>query len=236
MASYSAQPSPPDRAKAAAAVALIHAGLAAVILSGLNVDTVERAVEHLKAFDITEPEPPPPPPPPPAVRSERARDDPGAPAKKAEPTPVVAPPPKVVVPAKPPIVAAPIAGTGSAPSAGAAAAGTGTGAGGSGSGRGGGGSGDFSGFTPARLVRNIGNRDYRLLAGGRVLNGTATVSLRIEPSGLPTQCRIVRSSGDSAIDAGLCPLITQRLRFQPALDVRGRPIPYYWQYVANWSL
>ncbi len=121
-----------DRAVALAGVLLVHAALAAAILSGLNVHSVAHTIERLKTFDISEPPPPPPPPPPPAQRSERAKDEAGAPAKKAEATPVVAPKPKIVVPARTPIVAAPIAGRGSAPSSGAAAAGTGTGAGGSG--------------------------------------------------------------------------------------------------------
>ena len=75
-----------------------------------------------------------------------------------------------------------------------------------------------------------------MLAGGRLPSGRAMVSLRVEPSGLPSNCRIARSSGDSVVDSGLCPLITQRLKFRPALDDRGRPIPYQLQYVATWSL
>jgi protein TonB len=62
------------------------------------------------------------------------------------------------------------------------------------------------------------------------------VSLRVEPDGTATNCRIVRSSGDAGVDAGLCPLIIARLRFRPALDDQGRPIPYQLQYVATWTL
>jgi protein TonB len=62
------------------------------------------------------------------------------------------------------------------------------------------------------------------------------VSLRVEPSGQPTNCRIVRSSGDSTVDAKLCPLIVQRVYFRPALNASGRPIPYQLQYVATWDL
>jgi protein TonB len=62
------------------------------------------------------------------------------------------------------------------------------------------------------------------------------VSLLVQPTGLPSNCRIVRSSGDSYIDAGLCPLIVERLRFRPALDAQGRPVPYQLQYVATWRL
>jgi hypothetical protein len=38
------------------------------------------------------------------------------------------------------------------------------------------------------------------------------------------------------VDAGLCPLITQRLRFRPAMDASKRPIPYRLEYVASWTL
>ncbi len=225
----------PDRIKALAGVLTVHAALGAAILSGLNVQTVAATIERLRTFDITE-VPPPPPPPPPSPTPERARDKEGAAARKALPTPVVAPPPKIVIPAKSPVVASRVPSTGSAATAGAATSGTGTGAGGSGTGLGGGGRGDYSGFTPARLVRNLSQRDYRLLTAGRLPRGRAVMSLRVEPSGMATNCRVVRSSGDGGVDAGLCPIITQRLRFRPALDDRGQAIRYDLQYVATWSL
>ena len=225
-----------DRAKALAAVLLVHAALAVLVFTGLTVETVNRAVEQLKTFDITEEPPPPPQPPPPQRRAERAREEEGAAGKKAEPSPVVAPKPKIEVPAKPPVVAAPVAGTGSATRPGAADYGTGPGAGGTGSGRDGGGSGDFSGYTPARLVRNLSHGDYRQLAAGRLPAGRAIVSIMVDTGGRPTDCRIAHSSGDAVVDAGLCPLVARRLRFRPALDAGGRPIPYSLNYVANWSL
>lgn len=225
----------PDRLKAALAVAAVHVALGAAILSGLDVDTVSRAVGSLSTFDIQAPEPPPPQPTP-QREAERAREEEGAAGRKAEPTPIVSPEPRVEVPARPPIASAPVAGQGSASSAGAASAGTGTGAGGSGSGRGGGGAGDFSGFTPAVLIRNLNRGDYRQLTGGRMPTGSATVGLTIDTRGNPANCRISRSTGDPTVDAGLCPLVTRRLRFRPALDAGGRPVPYSLQYVANWSL
>lgn len=224
-----------DRLKAAAAVTAVHLALGAAIVTGLDVDLVGRAVDRLSTFDIAAPPPPQPEPPPPS-QAERARDEEGAAGKKAEPTPVVAPQPQIRVPAEPPVAAAPVAGQGSASSAGAARAGSGTGAGGSGSGRGGGGAGDYSGFSPAVLVRNLSRRDYRELTGGRLSAGSAMVALTVDARGTPTNCRISRSSGDAAVDSGLCPLVTRRLRFRPARDAAGRPVPYGLQYVANWSL
>ena len=73
-----------------------------------------------------------PPPPQAETQVGKAKEEEGAAGKKAEPTPVVAPEPKIVVPAKPPVVAAPIAGMGASSNAGAALAGTGPGAGGAG--------------------------------------------------------------------------------------------------------
>jgi protein TonB len=126
-----------------------------------------------------------------------------------------------------------VAGTGNTSTSGAAASGSGSGAGGSGSGSG---SGDYSKFTPARLVRNLSRGDYRQLAAGRMPSGQAMVSLRVDASGVPGNCRVTRSSGDTVVDADLCPLIVSRLRFRPALDDQGRPIPYQLQYVATWRL
>lgn len=226
MANYTAD-APRDRWKAILAVIAVHVGLAAIIVTGLNVQMVAHVVERMKTFDFTEPPPPPPPPPPPAPRP-KAKQPEGAAAKKAEPTPVVAPP----SPRPSPIPAAKVAGQGSASASGAASAGNGTGAGGSGSGRG----TDYSRFTPAQLVRNLTSGDYRSIGAGRLPSGRAMVSLRVETSGVASGCRIVRSSGDPVVDGGLCPLIEARLRFRPALDDQGRPIPYQLQYVATWRL
>ena len=136
----------------------------------------------------------------------------------------------------PPIAAAKVASTGNAASSGAGAVGTGTGSEGAGSGSGGGGYKDYSRFTAAQLIRNLNRGDYRSIAGDRMPRGSAMVSLRVQPDGTPTDCRILRSSGDAGVDARLCPLIIARLRFRPALDDQGRPIPYQLQYVATWTL
>lgn len=235
MSAYRGTAEGPDRAKAIGAVVAVHVALAFVILTGLNVRSVSQAVDRLKTFNFQQEPPPPPKPPPPRPRpQESAKKPEGAPAKKAEPSPVVAPPPRI--PAPSPLPAAKVAGAGNASSSGAAAAGNGTGAGGSGNGPGGGGTADYSRFTPAQLVRNLTRGDYRSIAQGRMPAGRAMVSLRVETNGAATNCRIVRSSGDPSVDGSLCPLIEARLRFRPALDDQGRPIPYQLQYVATWRL
>ena len=71
MSSYTGHSNRPDRVKAITAVALVHAALAVVILSGLSVDTVRRAVESMTTIAVVEPAPPPEPPPPPPSHAER---------------------------------------------------------------------------------------------------------------------------------------------------------------------
>lgn len=235
MSSYRGTADRPDQAKAIAAVVAVHAALALIILSGLEVRNVRQAVDRMTTIAISEPPPPPPiERPKPAPKPQAMKKPEGAAAKQAKPTAVVAPQAKLPVPS--PIPAAKVAGTGTSPVSGAALAGTGTGAGGSGTGAGGGGTADYSRFTPARLVRNLSRGDYRALAAGRMPAGRAMVSLRVEPTGQPSSCRVLRSSGDPYVDSGLCPLITERLRFLPALDDHGRPIPFQLDYVATWTL
>lgn len=208
------------------AAILVTAVVGAVLVSGLNVRTVAQSVvERLKTFDLPVPKPPPPPPPKPMPKP--TKKPPGAPARKAEPSPVAAPRPKIQLPARP---APTVAGTGSATSSGAGSSGTGTGAGGPGSGAGSG-----APMAPARLIRNLSRSDYRRLTAGRSSAGSAAVAIRVDSGGRIDSCRVIHSSGDSVIDAGLCPLIASRLLFQPARNAAGQPIPYFTNYLATWS-
>lgn len=233
MSSYRGTAEPPDKAKAIAAVAAVHAALAFVILSGLNVSNVRHAVERLTTIVIEQPPPPPPiePPRKPAPQPQAMKKPEGAAAKKAEPTPVVAPQPKLPVPS--PIPAAKVAGSGSATRSGAAAAGTGTGAGGAGTGPGGGGN-DFSGFTPARRISKIPDREYRMLSSTGLRSGSVGVTVRVNTDGSVSNCRVARSSGDGSIDAMMCRLTLQYIRFEPAHDPRGRAVAQDVTFFPNW--
>ena len=233
MSSYRGTADRPDQAKAAAAVVAVHVGLAFIILTGLNVHMVRKAVDQLTTVDIREPPPPPPvKPPPPAPKPQQMKKAAGAPAPKAEPTPVVAPPPKL--PVQSPIPAAKVAGTGAASNSGASTAGTGTGAGGAGNGPGGGGYGDYSRFTPARLVGRIPNSEYRRISAGRIPTGSAMIAFRVNPDGRISNCRVVRSSGDPYVDAMVCTAATRWLIFNPARDPSGRPVAQDITYTPNW--
>jgi protein TonB len=231
MSSYSGTAGRPDKAKAIGAVLLVHAALAAIILTGLNVRMVSQAVERLTTINIKEPPPPPPPPPPPARKPQQMKKPAGAPAPKAVPTPVVAPQPKLPLPS--PIPAAKIAGTGTATSSGASASGTGTGAGGSGNGPGGGGYGN-GGNTPARLIRNLTRGDYRIMSSYGMPQGSAVLRLVVNARGAVSSCSVLRSTGAAQIDGAICQLATTRMFFVPAYDSSGRPIAYQFDYFARW--
>jgi len=220
-----------DRAKAVAAVVAVHAALAFIILLGLNVRVVNEAVERLKTFNLEQPPPPPPPPPPPRQRPAPEMKKPaGAPARKAEASPIVAPP--TPLPVQSPLPAAKIAGTGSASTSGAGASGNGTGAGGSGYGAGGGGTGAF---TPARKITKIPDREYRRFAATGLSYGSVAISIRVNPDGSVSNCRVARSSGNAYADSLMCQLTIEYVRFSPALDPSGRPISQDVTWVPNWS-
>jgi len=231
MSSYRGAAEPQARAKAIVAVIAVHAALAVIIVSGLNVRFVSHAVERLSTFDVLDPPPPRPvPPPPPHPKAQRAKKPEGAPAKKAEASPIVAPEPKL--PVQSPVRAAKIAGTGSASSSGAGVSGNGTGAGGAGNGSGGG--GDYSRFTPARRISRIPNREYDRLAATGIASGRVGVTIKVNPDGRPSNCRVARSSGDRSIDALMCQLTVTYVRFDPARDPNGRPVAQDVTFFPNW--
>ena len=230
MSSYRGTADRSDQAKAIAAVVAVHIALAFIILSGLNVQEVKQAVEHLTTVDIIQPPPPPRVQPPKAAPKPQAMEKPqGVAPKKAEPSPVVEPQPKLPTPS--PVPAAKVAGTGSATNAGAAASGVGTGAGGAGIGAGGGGT---TGFTPARKLTKIPNREYRRLAYSGMAAGSVAITIRVNPDGTVSNCRVIRSSGNSTADSLMCQLTLEYIRFSPARDREGRPIAQDVTFAPNW--
>ena len=189
-----------------------------------------RSVEQFKTFNLQQPPPPPPVQPPPKARAAAQEKPAGAPAKKAEPSPIVAPPQRI--PAPSPLPAAKVAGSGSATASGAGTSGTGTGAGGSGTGTGAGGGGDF---TPARKLTKIPDREYRRFAATGIASGSVAIAVRVNADGSLSNCRVVRSSGNSAADTLMCQLFVQYVRFSPARDPAGRAIAQDITWVPVWA-
>jgi protein TonB len=216
-----------SRWKAMLAALLVTGVLGFGVITGLNVKMVQRAVEHLQAFDITRPKPPPPEIPKP--KPQPARKPQGAPAAPKA-SPIVAPKPEVVLPPKQVIAAAVKAGTGASSSNGQGGAGSGIGAGGSGNGPGSG-----AGFTPAQKITKIPNSEYRRLEAVSGLDrGSVGISIRVTPDGRATNCRVVRTSGSAAADSLMCQLTEEYVRFRPALDPQGRPVAQDVTWFPNW--
>ncbi|RHW17909.1 energy transducer TonB [Sphingomonas gilva] len=188
-------------------VALIHAVLGYVLITGLAYNVVKKVAEDLNTFDVKE-EPPPPeeePPPPP-------------PDQPMEPPPVVAPPPIVQTNTPPPVimqtvrtpppvfVPTPIAPPAPPPAPPAPPA-----------------------VSKAAAVRgNPGDwfplDDYPPDAQRRGEEGTVRVRLSIDTRGRVSDCTVTSSSGSSSLDEKTCQLARRRGRFQPALDAAGNPI------------
>lgn len=229
MPSYRDTPTRSDRAQAIAAVVAVHAALGALILS--SSPPLPEIAERVRTVRIDVE--PPPPPPPPEPDPGKAREEEGAAGKKAEPTPVVAPEPRIVVPAKPPIPAAPVAGTGTSLSTGAAAAGSGPGAGGSGSGRGGGGSGGGLASGPRLVSGGPARADYRRL-GARTAGPTrAILRLSVGANGRVENCAVVASTGYPEVDRRICPLLQPRMRWNPARGRDGQSEPSWFDFVVT---
>lgn len=181
-----------------------------LLASGEAVPLASRGAS-LATFDV----PPPAPAPPPLTTDASGRSSVRAPARAANPVPLVAPPPLVTVPPPVPLVAAPVAGSGTSAQAGGTATGKGTGAEGDGNGAAG---------TPARLLRGaIRARDYPVAERRARIEGVVTVRFTVTPDGRATACRTMRSSGNGSLDATTCRLIEQRFRYAPARDAGGVP-------------
>jgi protein TonB len=234
MPGYSAEPNRPDKAKAIAGVALVYAMIiGAALLMPSDSPLSVRESDPTVLIDVKEiPEPQPPPKDP-----GKAEHEEGAAGKKTNPTPVVAPRPAIELPAKPPVVAAPIAGTGTASTAGAAETGTGPGSGGSGTGRGGGGSGGGGGIgTEARLLGgNSSKLPSRLLRVFTANRGYGHLLLTVEDTGRVTDCSVLQTTGDTAVDEALCNLMIRQSRWEPARDRQGNSISVKVRYTATWQ-
>ena len=235
MPGYSAESTRPDKAKAIVGVAIVYAMLVgAALLMPSDSPLGVRESDPTVLIDVKEiPQPQPPPPEEPG----KAKLEEGAAGRKAEPTPIVAPEPAIALPAKPPVVAAPVAGTGSAATAGAAETGTGPGAGGSGSGRGGGGSGGGGGIgTEARLLGgNSAKLPSRLLRAFAADRGYGYLMLTVGETGRVTDCGVLQSTGNAEVDQALCILMIRQSRWEPARDRQGNAVSVKVRYTATWT-
>lgn len=216
-----------ERGGAALGAAAATVMLGALLILGLRVAVSPPQPTPLVLLDLPPDRPEPERKPPEPAHSRRPQGAPSPPNLRSEPTEIVSPPP--VLPFPSPVAAAPVAGVGSAPSAGAAdVPGPGTGAGGDGDGRGAGGDGDggHGDDTPPRWRSGrLSFSDYPRALADAGIGGTVGVRYLVWTDGHVAECEVTRSSGNAEIDALTCSLIKKRFRFRPSRDSRGRPVP-----------
>jgi protein TonB len=231
-----------DRGASIAAVVAIHAALlfAFLNMSGkLDMVDTQRA---LSVFDVSPTKPPPPPPPKQAPQPKPKKKEGGSAPKniRSEATPVVAPKPRIETPPVQKIAAAEIPRQGTAPTQGAAqvrgpgtgAGGTGTGTGSGSGGTGPGGGGDTGAAYPPRLVTPVlRGRDFpREMLDQWPRGAPVFLRLKVDARGFVSECVIDRRTGVPTIDAEICNLAYERLRFRPALNRGGQAVAGWFGY------
>lgn len=192
--------------------------------------TVAENLASVLTVTITAPEP---------KRDEQAMaGDEGAAApegRKAKPSEVAAPEPKVRIAEKP---AAKAASTGDEVDSGARDRGDGTGAGGEGQGAGAGdgGFGQGGGGIATRPSVRSGElneaRDFPVPEGGRQarFGKSVTVFFTVTTDGRARDCAVTRSEVDAATAARVCPLVIDKIRFNPATRNDGTPVETRYGY------
>src|SRR5688500_1715134 len=76
----------------------------------------------------------------------------------------------------------------------------------------------------ASLGSLISNDDYPAEALRRDEQGTVGFRVSVGADGMVTGCTVTSSSGSAILDSTTCRLISERARFTPARDRKGRPV------------
>jgi len=191
--------------------------------------SIEREV--VSAFTVTVTAPPDPEP---QTMPEPDEGAAGAPGEEAVPAPVTAPPARIE---NDPVPLPPTSSDGTATRSGAQEQGDGTGASGEGLGTGSGnaGTGQGNGIAERPSVRS-GDldtaTDFPVPPGGREsrFGQSVTVVFTVTREGRARDCSVARSSADTATTARVCPLVVERVRFNPARNRAGQPIEARYGY------
>lgn len=190
------------------------------------VASVEESV--VSAFTVTITAPPEPEPEPDAGAA-------GEQGREAVPKSVTAPPPRLPIPKNTPVPRA--SSTGAAATSGARDSGDGTGAAGSGqgTGSGNGGSGQGGGIATRPSVRSgelNQARDFPVPEGGRQarFGKSVTVLFTVTTDGRARDCSVANSQVDAETTARVCPLVMDKIRFNPATRADGTAVETRYGY------
>lgn len=92
--------------------------------------------------------------------------------------------------------------------------------------------------SPGRILSTPDWSDYRIYpeaALEKEQEGRVVPELLIGKDGVPKACRIVVSSKFAELDSGTCDLML-KMRFEPARDAAGAPIPSHFERATIWGL
>ncbi len=211
---------------------LAGALLVRLLAPDFTADMIDKATSQLTVIVTTYEEPENEPEP--VINEEPEEGAAAAAGREAEAREQAAP--ENPLPSPTPIPEA--ASTGESNAAGASDSGDGTGAAGEGLGTGSGRAGRGQGGVPVTgpSVRSgviDSARDFPIPEGGRqIRDGTSvTVVFTVGVDGRASDCSIRDPGPDPATNALVCPLVIERIRFNPARDALGNAVParYGWR-------
>jgi protein TonB len=78
--------------------------------------------------------------------------------------------------------------------------------------------------------------DYPTWAAQYGVTGRVGVRLKVDESGRVAECQVTLSSGVADLDTLACRKITERGRFVPATNERGRPVAGEWRSTVVWQV
>ncbi|WP_340588739.1 hypothetical protein [Erythrobacter alti] len=215
-------------------IGLLHvaalAGLARLLAPEFTSGVIESATNIVTVTVRTYEEPEVEPSISPPQRDEGAAGDEG---REATPREVTAPEQPIPRPSPAPRASS----TGTANQSGAREQGDGTGAGGDGDGTGSGRSGSGTGGAVAvgpsvRSGELNEARDFPIPEGGREarLGRSVTVHFTVTVDGRARNCTVANTQVDAATTARVCPLVEERIRFNPATAADGTPVEARYGY------
>lgn len=82
----------------------------------------------------------------------------------------------------------------------------------------------------------VNTSDYPAGALRRENEGNTSFRLTIDPKGRVSACQVTVSSGWSTLDEATCRLITERARFSPATDRKGRAVEGTYSNRVRWVI
>ena len=82
----------------------------------------------------------------------------------------------------------------------------------------------------------VTSQDYPVSAMHNGESGTAVFLLDVDANGLVSNCRITRSSGSATLDVATCDVVSQRARFHPVRNSRGKAVPGTYTNAMRWQI